>query len=371
MRSLVPPLLASAALAASCGLALAQTIDAQATDVQAMARAAPAGHSVSYSVWAVDGSTVRLRFMLPTSEASGLASPGAPPPDVAAVSAAVGAQVSVTSSGGDCTEIDQGEGVGQVYTMALTPGLDRFEIIFACPTADGLVLHDGVLFDRARDQVNYASVQVGAERPALQMFTADHRSVALPAAPRAPADASPTLLLMRGLRGVFGQADQLCVVAGLALMGRRWLDLGAVAGGLGLGYVGALAVALSGLASLDPIRGAAVMGLLPAVTGASALRLAATPERTSRRWRASAAVALGLIVLAAVAAVVLKDRSLGWTAAGMAVFAVAQAWMSARIWDLAARRSAWRRGCSPCSTAPAWPRISRHCNRAAARRRRC
>jgi hypothetical protein len=46
--------------------------------------------SVSYSYWTIEGTTVRVRFVLPNGEARDLAAPGAPPPTIAAVSTAVG-----------------------------------------------------------------------------------------------------------------------------------------------------------------------------------------------------------------------------------------------------------------------------------------
>ena len=137
-------------------------------------------HSVSYSVWTIQGSSVHLRFILPRPVVPQLLGRGASSRDQAAIGAAVLDQVAVTSSGGDCPALDQGEGAGRIYTLALTPGVDRFEVIFECPQASGMVLHDGVLFGRAPGHVNYASVQVGAGRPAFELFTRDHQSVAIP-----------------------------------------------------------------------------------------------------------------------------------------------------------------------------------------------
>ena len=94
--------------------------------------------------------------MVPTAVARNLAAKGAPAPTLATVASAVSEAISVTTPAGDCEAVDQGEGVGQIYTLALTPGLDRFEIVFACPQASGMVLKDDLLFDRDPGHIDYA-----------------------------------------------------------------------------------------------------------------------------------------------------------------------------------------------------------------------
>ena len=107
------------------GLLMLATAIAPAAHAQSRSPGDNLSRNVSYSTWSVDGATVRLRFALPAAAARDLAAHGQPPLDTPAVAKAVLAAVSVTSAGGDCEAIDQGEGAGQVYTLALTPGLDR------------------------------------------------------------------------------------------------------------------------------------------------------------------------------------------------------------------------------------------------------
>jgi hypothetical protein len=147
-------------------------------------------HHVTYSSWTVTGTTVRLRFMIPAAEAR-LLIPKGSRVDAGAVSKLVDNQVAVGSAGGDCPQVSQGEWAGNIYTLALTPGLYRFEVIFECPQADRLTFHDAVLFDRGPGHVNYARIQVNGGKPTLEMFTRDRQ--APPASPpRASTSSSPS-----------------------------------------------------------------------------------------------------------------------------------------------------------------------------------
>ncbi|HEY5412665.1 MAG TPA: hypothetical protein VIJ94_18245 [Caulobacteraceae bacterium] len=281
---------------------------------------------VSYSRWTVDGASVRLDFLLPRTAARGFVAPGAPLPFTSVVAAAVAANVAVESAGGACEAIDQGEGAGRIYVMAPTPTLYRFEIIFACPRADGIVLHDHVLFARFPDQVNYAQVRIDGGGPAIQLFTQGRQTLALPAGNRPP-QASLLRFAMQGAEGVTGQADRLCVVFGLLLLVRRWRDLGAVAIALGAGYLASIAMALGGLGLSDRSWSGAVTGLAVLLLGAGALRLRPPGPAPPRGWRIAAIVALSVMLTAAVAIGAVKDPSEALAVGGLAVFGAAQVWV--------------------------------------------
>jgi len=284
-----------------------------------------ASRSVSYSSWTIDGATVRLGFTLPRAAARDLVPPGAPTPDAAVVASAVLASVSVDSAGGACTAIDQGEGAGQIYILALTPGFHRFEVVFACPSADGLVLHDAVLFDRVPGHVDYARVQVDGGQPSFQILTRDHQAIALRAGAR-PLDLG-TLgrFAKQGATQLLEQADRLCLVLGLLLLARCWRDLGLIAAALGLGYLASLAAATGGFI-LDPSLAAAVMGLAVLLLGVNALRLQATGPPAPQGWRVGVVVAAGLIIAAVVVAAAAKSPTAGLAAGGLVVFGAAQVW---------------------------------------------
>ena len=297
----------------------------QAKSLQSPPRPA-AGRSVSYSIWNIDGASIRLRFMLPAAVARQLVAPGAPPPNMAAVAAAVAAKVGVSTSAGDCEVVNQGEWVGDVYTMALIPGLDRFEMIFACPRADGLVLRDQLLFDRVAGHVNYAQVQAIGGRSALRMFTRDHQTLALPAAKGRLPDAGADRFAGLGFWQILSRIDRLCVVAGLLLLARGWRDIPLIAGALGLGYLASLAVAFGGLTTSDLVD--AVIGLLIVLFGANALRVHAVEPPVSGKWRVGIAVCAGLMVALLVTAGIMKNVAAGLAAGGLAAFGAAQIWIA-------------------------------------------
>jgi hypothetical protein len=276
--------------------------------------------SVSYSYWTIEGTTVRVRFVLPNGEARDLAAPGAPPPTIAAVSTAVGAGLAVSAAGGDCEAIDQGEGVGAVYTMALTPGVERFELIFRCPSASRIVLYDHLLFARAPEQVNYALIGRGGSS-ALMTFTADKQDLAVPAG--GLADQSAGAFAWRGLVGTLRAAESLCVVAGLLLLCRRWRDLAFMAAGLGIGYGVSLAVALSGrLAARAPLTEIGVDGLV-ILLGGGALYLQSRRSALEGRKRWGYAAVFGLLAFAATIAAAWVFPEAGLTVGGLALFGLA------------------------------------------------
>jgi hypothetical protein len=276
--------------------------------------------SVSYSYWTVEGATVRVRFVLPTAEVRDLAALGAPPLTLAAVSLAVGAGLAVSAGGQDCEAIDQGEGVGAVYTMALTPGVERFELIFHCPSADGIVLHDHLLFDRAPGHVDYALIRRGGAS-ALQTFTAGKQDVALPTG--ALADEGAGDFAWRAMVGTMQAVESLCLVAGLLLLSRCWRDLGFVATGLGVGYGVSLALALSGLAAARaPLIVIGLDGLVM-LAGGGALYLQSRRSAVDGRGGWVGAALFSLFGVAATLAAALIYPQAGLIAGGLTIFGCA------------------------------------------------
>lgn len=290
------------------------------------------GRSVSDTIWTIDGSTVHLRYVLPLSEAGELALPGGARPDAGAVGQAVGAAVSVGSEGGDCPEIDQGEGVGQVYTLAMTPGFDRYEIIFACPSAARIRLHDGVLFDRAPGHVDYARVQVDGGPPALQVFTRGHETLALPPG-RLPPGASLVRFAVEGaLRFVEGAG--LAIAAALLLLQRRWRDIGATAVALVGGYAASLAATLLGLAAPDEALAAALAATMVVFTAAGALAGFAAGAGGSRSFAVWSAALVALLIAAVAALAAVRSVPAGIATAGVLAFGAVALWLGSagRAW---------------------------------------
>ena len=274
------------------------------------------------SIWTIDGATVRVRVMIPTEAARQLAAKGAPTPGLATVASAVSQAFSVTTPAGDCEAVDQGEGVGQIYTLALTPGLDRFEMVFACPQGSGLVLKNDLLFGRDPGHIDYAQIRIGAGQPELAAFTRDQRSIALPATGRLHGVDPLAFGRMAAIRLATSLAA-LAILFGSVLLSRRWLDLAWLGTSLAAGYVASAGVALSGPVILDEGLASALLGLLAATLGLGALLPNPTRTETSPRWRGAgwagvAIVGAGLVVVAA-----LKSPAAGLASVGVAIFGLA------------------------------------------------
>jgi hypothetical protein len=293
------------------------------TSIAGAATPVPASGEVSSSVWTIDGANVRVRVMMPTAAARKLAAKGAPPPGLATVASAVGQGFAVTTPAGDCEAIDQGEGVGQIYTLALTPGLDRFEIVFTCPQASGLVLKDNLLFDRDPGHIDYAQIRIGAGPPVLAAFTRDQRSIALPAAATQLRGADPLgFARMAAVRTATSLAA-LTILFGSVLLSRRWLDLVWLGASLAIGYLASVGVALSGLVTLDQGLAGALLGLLAATLGLDALQPDRQGAETSPRRRWAARVGVALVVAGVIAAAALKNPEAGLATFGIAAFGLA------------------------------------------------
>ena len=276
----------------------------------------------SYSIWTVDGASVRVRVEVPVVAARTLDGVGAPAPSLARVASAVSSAVSVTTPMGDCEAIDQGEGVGQIYTLALTPGLDRYEIVFTCPQADGLVLKNTLLFDRDPRYVDYARIKVGAGAPVLQTFTRDKPSIAL--TPHGPGDASPADFARRAAIRLATNIAALGVLLGSLLICRRWLDLAWLGGALVVGAAAALAVALPGHFAVDQGLADALVGVLLMALGLGGLR--GGELIADRRWPRPLLAVIAVATVGLVAAATVHSPMASLATAGVAVFALASVW---------------------------------------------
>ena len=299
-----------AALTALVALGWMSIADA-ATPIQASGAA-------SSSIWIIDGANVRVRVMVPTAAAKQLAAKGAPPPGLATVASAVSQGVSVTTPAGDCEAVDQGEGVGQIYILALTPGLDRFEIVFACPQATGLVLKDDLLFDRDPGHIAYAQIRVGASQPVLQAFTHDRRTIALPASAAQLHGADPLTFTRQAAIRLATDVAALGIVLGSVLLSRRWLDLAWFAASLAIGYLVSIALGLWGVVALDQGLAQALTGVLVATLGLGALHTGEAVVGSRWRWVAWVGVGMGLAGLVVAAA--LRAPMAGLATGGIAIF---------------------------------------------------
>lgn len=282
--------------------------------------------SVSYSVWNVEGPVVRVRVILPMGEAAALA-PNLGRMDTAAVAAAAGPMIGASAAGGDCEAQVQDQWVGKYYLLAIAQRSYRFEVRLLCPSARAIVLHDHVLFDKAPDHIDYASVQVGPGAPTLRLFTRAHQDTALPTAGPAPAE-SLGPFIDQGLRRLLQGADAAALVLGLLLLARGWGDLLGVAAALAAGYACALLAALSGAVAADLTLAEAGIAGAVAVVGVCALRLQLAEQPVERRWLLAGGAAAGLAAAAIVALAAQKGVSAAFVACGLLVFGAALAWLA-------------------------------------------
>jgi hypothetical protein len=291
------------------------------------ALAAPAPISsdgdASYSTWSIEGQTVRVHIEVPVAAARKLGAPNAPPPSLARVASAVSAAVSVTTPGGDCEAIDQGEGVGQIYTLALTPGLDRYEMVFACPQADHLMLKNSLLFDHDPHQIGYAWIKVGAAKPVLQTFTKAKPSIAV-TPPGGLHDASAASFALPAAIRLATDLAALGVLLGSVVLSRRWLDLAWLGGALALGYLLSIGAALPGLIAIDQSLAVGLEGLLVMSLGLGGL--VASGPTVGQRWPPAIAATVILATIGLVALALLKSPTAGLATAGVAVFVLASVW---------------------------------------------
>jgi len=201
--------------------------------------------SVSYSFWTISGSTVRLRYVLPQAERRHLVRAGAALPTAADISSEVGARLQVHAGQANCEEIDQGEGVGQVYIMALEPDVDRFEMVFHCPVAGPFVLTDSLLFDSVPGHVDYASVGTTSTPPVLGMFTRQSQQLAVSSSGKPLQHVGFMAFLKQTLRSIPGATMAFGILAGLLLLVRGRRDGLYLATGLLGGYALSLGMAAS------------------------------------------------------------------------------------------------------------------------------
>lgn len=280
---------------------------------------------ISYSAWSVQGSTVRLRFVLPERDREVLA-PRSSRADAAAVGETVAANVEVASSGGSCIQIDQGEGAGQVYDLALTPGLLRYEIIFDCPTSDHITLSDHVLFAQRAAHVNYARVQAGAGKAVVELFTKGRQSISLSATGRTPLGPR----LVEAVKTGFWppRPQRLCLALALLLLVRRRRDLLAGAGALAAGYGAAVLLGAWGMTTPSLDLNFALAALTLALLGICVMRLDAAGRAWPRAWRIAITAILVLVAIGLPAFTALRNAPAGLATAGLIVFGAAACWLA-------------------------------------------
>jgi hypothetical protein len=248
--------------------------------------------SFSYSIWDVLGSTVHVRFVMPSAEARDIVAPGLPAPALEGVKKYVGEHLAVDAAGVACRPVDQGEEVGPINTLSLTPGWYRFEIIFQCVSAKDIVLRNTAFFDRTLEHVDFARVQVDGGGFVERLFTAGDERIQAAPSDGIFGDGAILRYLRIGFKHVLQSLDRLSFVFGLILLASRLRHFGLIGGGLALGYLASVIIWLTGI--ITPR-----MGLIEALMAFMTVFIAAQIAvlMSGRSKVVAAAVGLGMLII--------------------------------------------------------------------------
>ena len=221
----------------------------------------PAGTAdVSYTVWTVSGSSVLLRFLLPTPVAQSLSGVDMPLLTTRKLGDYILQHVAVESAGRDCPAVDQGYDLGKVDPLAVGAGMYGFEILFRCPDTTGLVLHNHAVFARAPGHIDFARIEQNG-RAVEQIFTAGRE--------RVPVDMRPAGFGSYVRLGISHlPADKLCFLLGSLLLIRRRRESAHAFAALIAGYAVSLAGAAPGWVVPRPLLLEAFMGFMVALLAA-------------------------------------------------------------------------------------------------------
>ena len=288
--------------------------------------------SFSYSIWSVVGQSVHASFIVPAAEARRLSAPGAPAPTSETIAKYLAEHVAVSSAAGACPPVDQGEEIGLVYTLTSSPGFGRFEIEFQCQQSSGITLQNSFLFDRVPNHVNVARIQIGDGGFVTQLFTAARQRISLPPSGSELSNAGVWEYARLGISHITGSLDRLCFVLAFLLVRCRWQDLGYLVGGASLGYLLAVAVAISGTVAPRMELTEPLLGFLVVLVAAQAVAHA-----SQRPWAVAWLLGGGVLALSAVL-LFTRGSPASLLLAGVAVFTVCYLAASNQLVDSAALR---------------------------------
>ncbi len=279
--------------------------------------------NVDYSQWSMIGNTVYTRYTVPASEAKFVVPPNSKRPADKILAEYLLAHVSVSRDGEDCEAIDQGQEIGQINTLAFTPGRYLFEIQYLCG-AKGAVSLSNTAFAEVPAHTNFARVQMSGGDFVQHVFTAGAPRFDLP---NAPDDLRSDSMFRYGVLGflhVTRSLDILLFMAAIFLVARARRDYVFAACGLGLGYVLALLASVCRLTIPHLGSGVPFNALLVFLAAASALVL-----RQDHRRNGIVTIAT-IVVLAVLPAVFLHNAAGAAASLAMTLAAVSTLWLPNR-----------------------------------------
>jgi HupE / UreJ protein len=282
--------------------------------------------SYSYSIWDVRGGTVRMQFIMPTVEARHLVGPGLPTPPIDAIKKYVGERVAVSAGGANCPPIDQGEEVGLINTLSLTPGWYRFEVIFQCTSPADIVLEDTAFFDVAPEHINFARVQFDGSGFAQRLFSLGKERMNAAPGDGIFGDSGVLRYLRIGFAHLLESIDRLAFVLGMLLLARQRREYGLIVGGMSLGYLASIAISATDIV-------APRMELIEALMAFMSVFIAAQIIALTARRPKLVAITVGLGFLIIVMSASMLDTSARLLLSGFGLFAACYLLVCDRIAD--------------------------------------
>jgi hypothetical protein len=222
--------------------------------------------NVSYTVWTVSGTTVLLKFLLPTTVARSLTGAEEPLLTSRKLGDYILQHVDVEAAGHACPAVDQGYDLGKVDPLAVGADLYGFEILFRCAggTASGLVLHNHAVFALSPGHIDFARIERNG-RAVEQLFTVGRQRLPV-GAQMSPAGFGSYVRL--GVIHLSFAVDRLCFLLGSLLLVRGRREAGYAFAALIAGYAASLLVAASGWVVPRPALLEAFMGFMVALLAA-------------------------------------------------------------------------------------------------------
>jgi hypothetical protein len=220
--------------------------------------------SESISSWQINGTHVRLQFTVPDLESKRLSDSGKDVPSAEIVGRYLEAHVGASSGATVCKPV-QG-----VHALAATPGFQRFEFEFECPSATGVKIRSSAFYELVPSHTNFARIQNGDGEFAEELLVADRQEAATDedAGHGSLQKAGLLKFIQLGMEHIFTGVDHMSFMLGLVLISRRVRDLLFVVTGFTIGHSVTLALAVTGVLRPDAQYIDSLVALTIALIGA-------------------------------------------------------------------------------------------------------
>lgn len=242
---------------AACLLLLILALGLQPAAVQA--------HTLSESIssWQINGTNIRLQFIVPDIEAKRLSSTGKDVPAARVIGEYLRDRVGATVADGPCP-LAHGP-----RALASTPGFSRYEFEFRCPSARDLKIHSNAFYDLVPSHTDFARIEDSQGNFYEELLTQDRHEVLVSAGGRNPLqNAGFAKFIQMGMMHIFTGVDHMSFMLGLVLISRRVRDLLFVVTGFTLGHSLTLGLAVTGILRPDAQYIDALVALTIALIGA-------------------------------------------------------------------------------------------------------